>query len=185
MKKQLKIWTIPNILSFFRIILIPFIIWTYFINMQYICVGLIILSAITDVVDGFIARHYNMVSALGKALDPIADKLTLLFIFFALGIYKPIVFILGLIFVVKEIMIGVQGLLIIKHTGTTYSAKWYGKLTTAVMYVSIITLIVWTNIPEILVYVLLGICVVLVVFSLVMYTIRNIKSLIYKNQNDK
>ena len=79
-----QILTIPNILSLLRLALIPFIVWSYSIKKFIASAILIVISGITDVVDGFIARKFNMVSDLGKALDPIADKLTILFILFAI-----------------------------------------------------------------------------------------------------
>lgn len=177
MKKQSKVWTIPNLLSFFRLALIPFIVWAYFLYVPYLCAGLIVLSAITDLLDGYIARHFDMVSALGKALDPIADKLTLLAIIICVGIKKPILFLLAGVFAIKEIIMGIQGLIIIKKTGTTYSAKWYGKMATAIMYVSMLILIVWAALPNYLMHVILWLCVGVVLFSLIMYTIRNFKCL--------
>ena len=72
--------TIPNIISFFRLILIPIFVITYFkesITDHYLwSILIIVTSGISDVVDGFIARKFNMVSDIGKVLDPIADKLT-------------------------------------------------------------------------------------------------------------
>ena len=177
MNTQSKIWTIPNILSFFRLALIPFIVWSYFLNVPYLCAGLIMLSGITDLLDGYIARRFNMVSALGKALDPVADKLTLLAILVCVGIHNPILFILVGIFALKEIFMGVQGLMIIKRTGTTYSAQWHGKMTTAALYISMLLLIVWTNIPQLAVEIILIVCSILVLFSLLMYSIRNIRVL--------
>ena len=74
---QKKIVTIPNILSFFRLCLIPVIIWLYIGEKNYLWAGIVlILSGATDLADGFIARHFHMISDLGKVLDPVADKLT-------------------------------------------------------------------------------------------------------------
>lgn len=74
---QKKILTIPNILSFFRLCLIPVIIWLYTEKQDYFWTLLVLLlSAVTDIVDGIIARKCNMISDFGKAFDPIADKLT-------------------------------------------------------------------------------------------------------------
>ena len=72
--------TIPNILSCFRIVLIPVFVWQY-INVPDDQIALwpiliLILSGITDILDGFIARRFNMISDLGKMLDPVADKMT-------------------------------------------------------------------------------------------------------------
>ena len=71
-----QILTIPNLLSLVRIGLIPVIIWLYCVKKEYtLAVAVIFLSGVTDIVDGWIARHFNMVSDFGKILDPLADKL--------------------------------------------------------------------------------------------------------------
>ena len=76
-KRLKKIITIPNVLSFFRILLIPFIIWFYCYKKDYtLTLVVIIVSGLTDVIDGFIARRFNMISDFGKIFDPFADKLT-------------------------------------------------------------------------------------------------------------
>lgn len=72
-----QILTIPNLLSIVRLCLIPLIIWLYCVKKDYtLAVIVILISGATDIVDGFIARHFNMVSDFGKILDPVADKLT-------------------------------------------------------------------------------------------------------------
>ena len=76
-KSENKIFTLPNVLSFFRILLIPVIIWLYLVKDNSIWAGyVLILSGLTDVLDDFIARRFNVASDLGKVLDPVADKLT-------------------------------------------------------------------------------------------------------------
>ncbi|MBQ3165860.1 MAG: CDP-alcohol phosphatidyltransferase family protein, partial [Clostridia bacterium] len=72
MSKLKQIFTIPNILSFIRIGLIPFIVIAYVEGNLLLSAILLASSALTDIVDGFIARRFNQVSPLGKALDPIA-----------------------------------------------------------------------------------------------------------------
>ena len=75
--KKDQILTIPNLLSIIRLLMIPLIIWLYCEAQQYgLAVIVILLSGLTDIVDGFIARKYHMVSDFGKILDPAADKLT-------------------------------------------------------------------------------------------------------------
>ena len=73
---KIKVFTIPNILSMFRIVLIPLFIWLYVNRNDREAFVILILSGVTDVFDGFIARRFGMISAVGKALDPISDKLT-------------------------------------------------------------------------------------------------------------
>ena len=72
-----KIITIPNLLSLFRILLIPIIVWLYCVEKKYeLTILVLLISGASDIIDGFIARRFNMISDIGKALDPIVDKLT-------------------------------------------------------------------------------------------------------------
>ena len=164
--KLKEILSIPNVLSFIRLALIPFILWAFFINEVYLSAGLIVLSALTDMVDGYIARHYGMITTLGKALDPIADKLTLFSIIIALSIYSSVIFIVLILFVIKEVILGIEGIIIIKKTGTTYSSMWHGKMTTVFLYLTMIIHVVWVGIPEVLSLILLIICDVLMALTL-------------------
>lgn len=169
--------TIPNMMSFFRILLIPFIALTYFAEHYYISAGIVILSALTDVVDGFVARHFNMVSPLGKALDPIADKLTLLTIIICLSFESVWMIMLLVIVLVKEVLLGVEGLMIIKNTGTTYSSNWHGKLATSMLYLSMLLHIIFPELPTPLSITLIASCIAAVLLSFALYTRRNAKCL--------
>ena len=92
---QGKILTIPNILSLMRICMIPLFVWTYLAKENYMATAaILILSGLTDLTDGMIARRFNMVSNLGKALDPFADKLTQAAIMICLGYRFPRILIL-------------------------------------------------------------------------------------------
>ena len=71
-----RIFTLPNILSMVRIAMIPAIAALYLYGQEVASALMLVLSGVTDVVDGWYARRYNAVSDLGKALDPVADKLT-------------------------------------------------------------------------------------------------------------
>lgn len=76
-----EIFSIPNLMSYFRIILVPIIVWRILIadarEDYWIAAILVGISGLSDLLDGKVARKFNMVTELGKALDPIADKLTL------------------------------------------------------------------------------------------------------------
>ena len=92
------VFTIPNILSFFRILLIPVIVVLYCVYQKYLISTLIIvISGITDVVDGKIARKFNMISDFGKFIDPVADKLTQAAMLFCLMTRYPEMLILIII----------------------------------------------------------------------------------------
>ena len=100
-----RILTIPNVLSFFRLALIPVIIVLYAKNEVWWAFGMLVLSGVTDVVDGWVARTYHMVSNFGKAIDPVADKLTQIAVLLCLMPMKCW-WVVGIL-VLKEISIGI------------------------------------------------------------------------------
>ncbi len=165
-----NIVTIPNILSVIRIAIIPFIVWAYCgIDNPYLALGLIALSAFTDVLDGFVARKFNMISNLGKALDPIADKLTQGAVALCLTVKYKLMRVLIVLFAVKEMIMGCMGAFTLKKYGEINGAKWYGKINTAVLYGVMAALVLFPNIDGNLANVLISICMALMVVSLLLY----------------
>ena len=166
-----QIFTIPNFMSFFRIVLIPFIIWTYWKGSYDVAVGLLILSAITDALDGVIARKFNMVTDLGKMLDPFCDKLTHAALLICLTVrYRYIWLVFGLL-AVKELTMFALGTAAIRHRGAVHSAQWYGKACTVILETVMAVLILFPRIPEKIVILLLCVCCAAMIFSLIMYVI--------------
>ena len=134
-----KILTVPNLLSLLRLAMIPILVWLYLGKEAYLwTAAVLLLSGATDVLDGIIARKWNMVSDLGKALDPIADKLTQAAMLFCLGITHPEIRLLLLIMVLKEGVSAVMSLLAIRKTGQVQGAQWHGKVTTVLLYLLIL-----------------------------------------------
>ena len=171
-----KTLTIPNVLSLLRIALIPFIVWSCCGLRQYgVTAALLLLSAITDVADGFIARKFQMVSDLGKILDPIADKLTQTALLLCLAVrYRAMLAVLGLL-VVKETLNAVAGLMVIRRTGNVYGAQWHGKLAAFLLYAAMTLHLLWIDIPLALSNALMILCILAMLLSLVIYGIRNIQ----------
>ncbi len=175
---QSKILTIPNILSFFRLCLIPVIMWLYCVEENYFWAGgILILSGITDTVDGFVARRFHMASDLGKMLDPVADKMTQAAMLFCLLTRFPLMILPLALMVVKETFMGVTGLLIIRRTGSVFGADWHGKVTTWLLYAMMILHVFWFNIPVTVSRALTGACVIMMVISLILYGRHNLKAL--------
>ncbi|CDZ24549.1 CDP-alcohol phosphatidyltransferase [[Clostridium] cellulosi] len=162
---------IPNLLSIFRLILIPVFVVSYFSNLQYsgiIAAGVLILSGLTDIFDGIIARKFNMVSKLGKILDPLADKLTQATVCVCLVIKNVAPIWILCILILKEfVMIG-AGANIIRKGKEMMSSKWFGKLGTVVFYFAMILIIAFRP-SRLVIYVLLILVLVFMLFSLVMY----------------
>ena len=146
-----KIFTIPNILSLFRIILavifLDISVKFGIAEKRSTLLIILVISGITDFLDGQIARRFDMVSDLGKILDPIADKLTqgVLLISF-LYQYKMAKYVLVL-FLIKETYMGVMGLKTIATTGKNEGAMWYGKVSTAFFYAAMVILFIFSQIP--------------------------------------
>ncbi|MBO5495722.1 MAG: CDP-alcohol phosphatidyltransferase family protein [Eubacterium sp.] len=137
--------TIPNWLSFLRIALIP-VFSALFIKEHYvIAFVLMIIGALTDLVDGKIARKFNQVSNLGKILDPVADKLSQMAIVIILivkfwhmeGITKYLFF----LFIIKELIMIIGGLVLISKGMRPSAAEMWGKVATTIFYVFMIAII--------------------------------------------
>lgn len=174
-----KIITIPNILSLFRICLIPVFVWLYCVKEDYVMTAaVLLLSGLTDTIDGFVARHFHMISNLGKALDPVADKLTQAAMLFCLLLKFPLMVVPFVLLICKEMFMGITGLLVIRKTGTVYGANWHGKVATFLLYAMMILHVVWYEIPEIVSNVSIAVCIFAMALSLVLYGIRNIKLLL-------
>ncbi len=177
-KKKNKILTIPNVLSFLRICMIPAFVWAYCFKQDYpMTAFVLVLSGLTDVADGFIARHFNMISDFGKALDPVADKLTQFAMLICLLTRFKLMLVPVLLIVIKEIVTGITSLVVIKKTGNVMGADWHGKVTTILLYSMMITHVLWYNIPTEISTVLILACVVMMLISFVMYVLRNINTL--------
>lgn len=164
-----EILTIPNMLSIFRLLLLPLIIWFY-TREHYIAALLVLfLSGISDIADGIIARKFNMVSDFGKIIDPIADKLTQGTLLLCIAIKHRIVIVLIAIFALKEILMATLGYLIIRRKDSVNSARWYGKLNTVIIYSTIVLLIVFPNIPKTAVNIMVFTCIAIIVISFILY----------------
>ncbi|MCH5316170.1 MAG: CDP-alcohol phosphatidyltransferase family protein [Eubacterium sp.] len=137
--------TIPNWLCFIRIALIP-VFSALFIKEYYIVAFvLMIIAAVTDLLDGKIARKYNMVSNLGKILDPIADKLSQIAIVIILIVkfwssFPMLKYVLFL-FIFKELLMVCGGALLMAKGMRPVAAEMWGKVATTVFYVFMIVII--------------------------------------------
>lgn len=177
-KYQKKILTIPNILSFFRLCLIPVIMWLYIKKQDYLStLVVLLLSGATDIVDGIIARKYNMISDFGKIFDPIADKLTQMAMLFCLVSRFNYMMIPLVILVVKELISGITSLISFKSANEVKGAVWHGKLTTVTLYSVIAIHLIWFNISRTVSLILVGISIGIMLMSFIMYSVQNFKAI--------
>ena len=141
--------TIPNLLSLFRLMLIPVYVTIYLRAtdaVDYaIAAGILAVSCLTDMIDGKIARHFNMISTVGKVLDPLADKATQFTLTICLAIRYPVLWHLALLFVIKEGFQLIAGLLTFRKGKMLTGALITGKVCTCVLFVSLILLVLKPN----------------------------------------
>ncbi len=137
-----KIFTIPNILSIIRIIMIPFVAMAYFNGEYVLTITLLTLSGLTDVVDGIIARKFNMITDVGKILDPIADKLTQFTVVVCLTWHHPILIPVAIIIFAKELLMLIGAVIFVKRGNATPYARWWGKMTTVILYATMVLFVI-------------------------------------------
>ena len=168
--KKKEIVTVPNLLSLLRLVMIPVIMWLYLAeNNYYAATAVIILSGITDIADGFIARKFNMVSNFGKILDPIADKITQGMLIIALCFRHNLMIMLIILFVIKEFILAVLGAITLKKHDSVNSSKWHGKLNTVVLYLTMLMLILFPDFPKAAERVMVILCIITMTLSTVLY----------------
>lgn len=170
-----RVLTIPNLLSVLRICLIPLCVWLYCFKQENLLATLVLLlSGLTDVVDGFIARRFHMVSNVGKILDPIADKLTQGIMLICLVVRHRLVLLPLCLMVVKETVTSIGGLLAIRKSKEVYCAKWHGKLATVLLYLTLFVHILWADVPAPVSVVLIVLCSAAILLSLILYGSLNL-----------
>ncbi len=191
--------TIPNLISVIRICLIPVIAVLYYNNYIWWTVFVIFISGLSDAVDGKIARKFNQVSAIGKLLDPVADKLTI----FALAIVLYLKFQAAqseamqafawvfLLFIAKDIIMILGSIVLIALGTRPVAAEIWGKLATFVFYAVMVVIIGFGPeigaismyypqyaIPETVMFVLVVIAVILTFVAFFSYLPGAIKQIV-------
>lgn len=181
---------VPNILTVLRFIIIP--IFAYFLcGHQYIIATILFLAGgITDVLDGYIARKYNLVTSWGKIADPLADKLMQLTALVILSlVIKLIPIELLLIILAKEIFMGIGAIVLYKQNNYVVSADWYGKMATVVFYLAVVMMLfdkpfgqwIILSIPFNRLFFWFAVAVALFAFSMYVRSYREIKQNRQKN----
>ena len=170
-KKDL--FTIPNLLSLFRLLLIPVYVVIY-LNASdpedyFIAGGILAVSCLTDLIDGKIARHFNMISTTGKILDPLADKVTQFTLIVCLTIRYPVLLIMAVLFFIKEIFQLVAGFFLVRKGKILKGALLPGKICTTVLFISLIILVLVPQIGTTAVYVITGVDCVFLLISFYSY----------------
>jgi len=167
------LWQIPNILCYIRFMLIPVFVVLY-IKAEYPkeylrAAAVVLISGITDFLDGFIARKFDMITELGKLIDPVADKLTQASLIFVLVVKIRWMFLLLILFVILQLFLLIAGLVMLKKNARLNGAKWFGKVSTTVFYAVMLVLVSYPTLDENIANVLMLVCGAFLLLSLIMY----------------
>ena len=140
-----EILTIPNMLSLFRLALIPLYVSIY-LNAEdaadyYLASAILAVSCLTDLIDGQIARHFNMISTVGKVLDPLADKITQFTLVVCLAVRHSVLWIIVCLIFVKEIFQLIAGIVAFRRGRMLKGAQITGKVCTTVLFISLILMV--------------------------------------------
>lgn len=168
-----EIFSIPNLMGYFRILLIPLFSWMYCTadsTGDYYAAAVVVgVSGLTDMFDGKIARRFHMITELGKFIDPLADKLTQAALLICLAVRYPLMRAVLVLFVIKEGFMAVMGALLLPRGKKLDGAMWFGKVCTAVLYAVLFLLLLLPGIGTTAANVLIGICGAFLLFSFLMY----------------
>lgn len=161
---------VPNILTISRFVFIPFIAYFIMQDNYTVATVFLIISGITDVLDGYIARKYNLSSDFGKLFDPLADKATQVTALVTLVLKSIIPFWILAIVIIKEFIM-VAGASFLYGKELVVYSKWYGKLSTVLFYVAIFAsmIIRQFNLPYTFDSYLYYLALAFTIFSLIMY----------------
>ena len=173
-------------MGYFRILMLP-VFMIFYLKVDhigdrnyFIALIALLLSILSDLFDGKIARKYNMVTDWGKMLDPIADKLTQGVLAITLGIRitakigYPLMWIFLGIFLIKELYQGLMGLYIIKKKNFVQAAKWFGKFSTGGIDMTFFALLLFPNIPEHVVSILCWMIILVITYAFFCYVLYHI-----------
>lgn len=174
---------VPNILSAFRLILVPVFIAVFltdYPNRVIFALFIFLFAGATDVVDGYIARKYQCISILGKILDPVADKLMQIAVIVCLYIKAIVPPWLLAIVVLKEIAMFIGGCVVIKTKHVVVVSSWFGKAAVCVFYLGVCYFIIGSHLnyigtlDVIIISVIMGICAI---SAFVMYVYKYTKQI--------
>ena len=162
-------WNIPNTLSLLRIALVPAFMVLYLTHNDGWAFGVLLLSGITDLLDGFIARRFNQITDCGKLLDPLSDKLTQVAVVIALTTRYVELLPLAILCFIKEACQAVGGIILLRRRCEVRGSKWFGKLSTTVFYACMLALVLFPEMSLMVEWVLIGVAGVCMLLAFLGY----------------
>lgn len=170
---------IPNTLSLLRLLMVPVYLVVFFSDLPHahlIAAIIFVAAGITDIVDGYIARKYNQITKLGRFLDPLADKFMVWSALISLSVERVIPVIITVLYFIKEILMGIGGVLVYRRTQDIPPSHPLGKASTLLFFIAI-TVSILFDLPRTVVYPLFGFTLLLMVITVLFYIRRGLNIL--------
>ena len=168
-----ELFSIPNLMGYFRILMIPVFCFLYLTAETkqdiWIAAAVVLISSRTDMLDGLVARKFNMITEFGKFLDPFADKLTHGALAFCLAVRYPLMWALFGLLLIKEGYMAVMGLILLKKGKRLNGAMWFGKVCTALLFVGMLVLFLAVDLPRAAANTLILLMMAVMAVTLVLY----------------
>ncbi len=168
---------VPNVLSVFRLLLVPVFAVVYFSDLgqaHVYATGVYMLAAATDFFDGRIARKYHLVSKLGRILDPLGDKIMTFTVLLCITIDKIIPVWAVVIFFLKESLMAIGGFMIYRKSSDMPSANYLGKAAT-VVFVVVCGILMLFNIPKFYSTIMITVAIIVMIAAFMGYLLQFIK----------
>ena len=179
-----RIITVPNLLTLSRLLMVPLFVWAYFKRPGPLPAVILALSAITDLLDGQIARRFHQVSDLGKLLDPIADKFTQgTMLICLLKRFPKFRVPLGLM-LVRESFVGITSLLAFRHSGKVEGAEMHGKIATVLLDAMALSHLIFPDMPGALSDALTAATTAAMAVSFALYAKKNLGILLSPSRSE-
>jgi CDP-diacylglycerol--glycerol-3-phosphate 3-phosphatidyltransferase len=185
-----NVWTIPNVLTIIRIILIPVFVVLFFKGQKIAALCVFCAASLTDMLDGYLARKLNQITDFGKLFDPLADKLMVLTAMVCQTFWGPLPLVAVIIVAVKELVMVLGGVFMLSKDVVVYS-NYFGKAAQVGFIASLIlsffhdnflegNVVLWGMTPDIL---LLWVTVALAVIAMAVYAAGAIRTIRGKNNS--
>lgn len=168
-KAMNRVLTVPNLISFLRICSIPYLAWLITKNHMILALIVLAISAFSDCIDGYIARRWNQVSKLGQILDPIADRLLIIFSTIALAIAKIIPWWALVLVVLRDVIMAALVVLLAQHDYGPLPVNFVGKAGTALIMLAIVSLMIVYAVSTEAMFVLYAAAIACGVWGVVLY----------------
>lgn len=168
-KAMNRVLTVPNLISFLRICSIPYIAWLITKNHMILALVVLAISAFSDCIDGYIARRWNQVSKLGQILDPIADRLLIIFSTVALAIAAIIPWWALVLVVLRDVIMAALVVLLAQHDYGPLPVNFVGKAGTALIMLAIVSLMIVYAVSTEAMFVLYAAAIACGIWGIVLY----------------